>query len=433
MNVTVLIPVYNREQYISDAIKSALAATVPCKVLVSDDASTDRTPAVVERLVNEYPDRIRLMRLEVNGGESVARNLMLDAADTEFACWLDSDDLMEVSRIENQLAALKRERADIVWSGYATFSCVRNRELQHMRRYPEPNLTKWWDKGWEGLTNNVTNPTGFFRVEPLRQYRFPEAVRWGGQDTMWSYTIFRHHHPVAVIPEVLYHMRQHEGRISIQKKHHVKDKKAEADVITQARFKVETETRMYSDAFWTIRKKETPLLNKMGQILVNRLSGIRSMVDMGCGIGTLLEGAQQAGVTKVDGFDLGVLESRPYVDTKLRPIIHGANLNQPLHLVNTHDCATSLEVAEHLPESAADTFVENLTNAATKWIVITAAPPGQGGVDHINCQPKEYWIEKFTKRGWKLHEEITQTLSDCWKSFLPPPKFYYWTNVLVFH
>ena len=54
----------------------------------------------------------------------------------------------------------------------------------------------------------------------------------------------------------------------------------------------------------------------------------------------------------------------------------------------------SLEVAEHLPDEAADAFVGNLVNAA-EVVLFSAAIPGQKGVHHINEQPSYYWREKF--------------------------------------
>ena len=65
----------------------------------------------------------------------------------------------------------------------------------------------------------------------------------------------------------------------------------------------------------------------------------------------------------------------------------------------------SLEVAEHLPESAADTFVKTLTNLSDN-IIFSAAIPSQGGQNHINEQWHTYWIEKFEKRGFYCHDLI---------------------------
>jgi hypothetical protein len=65
----------------------------------------------------------------------------------------------------------------------------------------------------------------------------------------------------------------------------------------------------------------------------------------------------------------------------------------------------SLEVAEHLPESSADTFIESLV-AHGDVILFSAAVPGQGGQHHINEQWPEYWQQKFAKHGFYFHDTI---------------------------
>lgn len=72
------------------------------------------------------------------------------------------------------------------------------------------------------------------------------------------------------------------------------------------------------------------------------------------------------------------------------------------------------EVAEHLPAEDAPTLVRYLTTHATRYVVFTAAPPGQGGHDHINEQPPEYWEELFKDCGWIKDYESTEELKDRW-------------------
>jgi len=65
----------------------------------------------------------------------------------------------------------------------------------------------------------------------------------------------------------------------------------------------------------------------------------------------------------------------------------------------TFDLAVSLEVGEHLPESAAKTFVESLTRLAPV-VLFSAAIPGQGGTSHVNEQWPEYWSRLFANHGF---------------------------------
>ncbi len=62
-----------------------------------------------------------------------------------------------------------------------------------------------------------------------------------------------------------------------------------------------------------------------------------------------------------------------------------------------YDLAICLEVAEHLPESTGPLLIEGLAQAPT--VLFSAATPGQLGVNHINCQPHDYWHAEFAKHG----------------------------------
>jgi len=75
------------------------------------------------------------------------------------------------------------------------------------------------------------------------------------------------------------------------------------------------------------------------------------------------------------------------------------DLAEPIKLGKRFDLAISLEVAEHLPSGCADQFVENLVSLSN-FVLFSAAPPLQGGTNHINEQPIEYWVEKFEQRGY---------------------------------
>jgi glycosyltransferase involved in cell wall biosynthesis len=92
--VTVVIPTYNHVRWIRTAIESALLQRirVPAEILVSEDASSDGTRPLVERLARDHPDRIRLIlsKCNVRSNEVVARGLRV--ARGRYVCLLDGDD-----------------------------------------------------------------------------------------------------------------------------------------------------------------------------------------------------------------------------------------------------------------------------------------------------------------------------------------------------
>jgi glycosyltransferase involved in cell wall biosynthesis len=104
-SVSVVIPAYNVEPYVREAIESAVDQTVaPHEIVVVNDGSTDGTGAVVDTLAREHP-HVRVVHQD-NGGPAVARNTAIAVATGEFLTFLDADDAMVRDRIETQVGYL---------------------------------------------------------------------------------------------------------------------------------------------------------------------------------------------------------------------------------------------------------------------------------------------------------------------------------------
>ncbi len=73
--------------------------------------------------------------------------------------------------------------------------------------------------------------------------------------------------------------------------------------------------------------------------------------------------------------------------------------------------AMTLEVAEHLPHNAADTFIDTLTRHADV-VLFSAAVPNQSGNHHINEQWPQYWLAKFQAREYELFDVLRGRLWD---------------------
>jgi len=108
------------------------------------------------------------------------------------------------------------------------------------------------------------------------------------------------------------------------------------------------------------------------------------------------------------------------------------DLRTPLHLRETYDLVLCLEVAEHLPEESADTLCDTIARHASKYLLFTAAPPGQGGHGHVNLQSLEYWIAKLEARGLKFLSEETAHVRHGWQNILGLSLPWLWNNVTLF-
>ena len=93
------------------------------------------------------------------------------------------------------------------------------------------------------------------------------------------------------------------------------------------------------------------------------------------------------------------------------------------------DLVVSMEVAEHLPASCADRYVDILCSF-TDTVVFSAAVPGQGGTDHVNEQPHEYWIEKFAERGFRFNKRLSFNWRSRWRA--KEVAAWYCNNLMVF-
>jgi succinoglycan biosynthesis protein ExoO len=110
--VSVIIPAYNTEQYIRQAIYSALEQTeTQIEVIVVDDASTDRTAMVVEGISD---DRVRLIKNQRNLGPSGSRNRAIEVARGDWIAVLDSDDWYAPRRLERLLEVACEQRVEMV-------------------------------------------------------------------------------------------------------------------------------------------------------------------------------------------------------------------------------------------------------------------------------------------------------------------------------
>jgi len=101
--VSIVVPVYNGENFLREAIDSALAQTYPnCEIVVINDGSTDNT----EQICLDYGDKIRYYKKE-NGGAPSALNLGLEKMNGEYFSWLSHDDVYMPWKIESQISKLK--------------------------------------------------------------------------------------------------------------------------------------------------------------------------------------------------------------------------------------------------------------------------------------------------------------------------------------
>lgn len=158
----------------------------------------------------------------------------------------------------------------------------------------------------------------------------------------------------------------------------------------------------YSQSFYAsqedrARRSARPVV----RILID-LVAPKSVIDVGCGTGAWLREFSECGVDII-GVDFpGVADSHLSIPADK---FVGHDLRLPLALGRRFDLVLSLEVAEHLSEQHAASFVAMLTDLAPV-VAFSAAIPHQGGQHHINEQWPEYWEALFRERGFVARDVV---------------------------
>ena len=134
-SISVVIPTYNRENFIERATRSVLEATSPeDEVLVIDDGSIDNTSAVVQ----QFGDSIRYVRIE-NSGPGAARNVGMRIARNPLVAFLDSDDRWVSDKLELQRTVME-EFPFLVFCFGNMFATFRGGKIEHdLLRYHRHN------------------------------------------------------------------------------------------------------------------------------------------------------------------------------------------------------------------------------------------------------------------------------------------------------
>ncbi|MEI7529057.1 MAG: class I SAM-dependent methyltransferase [Elusimicrobiota bacterium] len=133
----------------------------------------------------------------------------------------------------------------------------------------------------------------------------------------------------------------------------------------------------------------------------------RRVADLGCGCGVYssLFAARGAGVLAIDGV-------RPPAEHCFPAEIQVRDLTEPFENTwGVFDLTLCLEVAEHIPEEFLPAFLKNLT-AFGDTLLLSAAPPNQGGHHHVNERPRRYWVRKLREHGFAYDRPATGLLCE---------------------
>lgn len=209
--VDVLIPIYNRQEFLGETLKSIEEQTFKdWRVIMYDDGSTDDSLKIAKEFKKKYPDT-KIYIGAKNKGVGFARNVLLSISEAPYLMWQDSDDISSRIRIEKMLECIKVSGADICFSDVNFFEGnSKPSKLRHMRRI---DITKYVDR--DGLYNNTNFASGIFRSK-LKEYLFRDNVN-RKEDVFWLSELIKSGIKFGYLPTPVYFIRRHPNRLTYQK------------------------------------------------------------------------------------------------------------------------------------------------------------------------------------------------------------------------
>lgn len=210
MKVSVIVPMYNVQDYVGVCLESLAKQTLKdLEVILVNDGCTDDTPKIAQSYVEQYPDLFQLVSKE-NGGLSDARNFGIPYAKGEYIAFLDSDDYVEPTLYEKLLAKAE-EGYDVVvtdieyWYEKDKEKCwvmkgLRDWEAESIQKRAMLSPMFAWNKLYKA---------SFFQGE--KGYRYPVGTWY--EDIPVTTMIFAHAANIGYVEECLMHYRQREGSI----------------------------------------------------------------------------------------------------------------------------------------------------------------------------------------------------------------------------
>ena len=116
--VSIITPVYNAEQFLSETIKSIQSQTYKnWEILLVDDYSKDNSANIIKEF-QKSDDRIKYIKLTQNSGASVSRNTGIKNAKGRFIAFVDSDDIWEPKKLEVQINYMLKEKRGFTFTSY---------------------------------------------------------------------------------------------------------------------------------------------------------------------------------------------------------------------------------------------------------------------------------------------------------------------------
>lgn len=118
--ISIIMPVYNCDKYLSETIKSVKNQDYSnWELIIVDDNSTDQSLKIIKEETQDIKQKVKIISLKKNIGVALARNLALGKANGNYIAYLDADDVWEKEKLSKQLQFMKQNKIAFSYTAYS--------------------------------------------------------------------------------------------------------------------------------------------------------------------------------------------------------------------------------------------------------------------------------------------------------------------------
>ena len=218
VDVSIIIPVYNVQEYLSVCLDSIIKQTIRNKeIIIVNDGSTDKSLEILKEYKEKYPELIIIN--QENRGISETRNAGLKVASGEYIAFVDSDDFIELNMFEKMYVSAKRENADIVICNYILYTETSDNPKFNDQTIEGINKEGYIDKvdalkkfllnDIKGYVWNKLHKRELFTANNIL---FPDFIVC--EDTPVGFLLLANSNKIYLLNEPLYYYRQRESSLT---------------------------------------------------------------------------------------------------------------------------------------------------------------------------------------------------------------------------
>lgn len=217
-DVTIGIPVYNMDTYISKSLDSALSQSYPSiEFLIVDDSCCDQSIAIVRNYQKNHSRGadIRVLSNPSNLGVSTSRNRIIDEAQGEYLYFMDADDTIAENTITLLMQHIRQYDADIVFGSYEKTEVSGKKTVY---QYPdiqlleEDLLASFAYRKFGGIQASVCNYLVKLSVLRSNHLRFINVNYW--EDLVFTFEMVTYIHRAVLLSQITYYYLCHENSLS---------------------------------------------------------------------------------------------------------------------------------------------------------------------------------------------------------------------------